>query len=68
MTTQELKQYLEKKLPNFTFKTNPNEGQEHKLWIEREGQHMVLDVEKVDTKAGAKKLKEFIELKWKGVK
>lgn len=65
---QELKQYLEKKLPNFTFKTNPHEGQEHKLWIERDGQHMVLDVEKVDTKAGAKKLKQFIELKWKGVK
>lgn len=68
MNTDELKQYLEKKLPNFTFKTNPYEGQEHKLWIERDGQHMVLDVEKVDTKAGAKKLKEFIELKWKGVK
>ena len=68
MNTQDVKQYLEKKLPAFTFRLNKNEGQEHKLWIERDGQHIILDVQKVDTKAGAKKLKEFIELKWKGVK
>jgi len=68
MTTEEIKAYLEEKLSEFIFITNPIEGNEHKLWIERDGQHMILDVAKVENEAGAKKLKEFIELKWKGVK
>lgn len=65
MNTNEVKQYLEKELPNFEYKTNPNEGNEHKLWIERDGQHIILDVQKVVDEKGAKKLKEFIELKWR---
>lgn len=79
MNIQELKQYLEEKLPSFTFYTdeetqakydgkmvvNPNENG---LFVTRDGQAMYLDVSKVDTKAGAKKLKEFIELKWRGTK
>jgi hypothetical protein len=67
MKIHEVKQYLEEKLPKFTFKLNENEGQENKLWIERDGQHIILDVEKVDSKRAAKKLKEYIEIKWKEV-
>ena len=79
MNIEAIKQYLEKKLPEFTFYTdeetkakydgkmlvtpNPNG-----LFVTRDGQAMYLDVKKVNAKAGAKKLKEFIELKWKGVK
>lgn len=65
MTTNEIKQYLKKKLPDFEFKTSDLEANENKLWIERDGQHMVLEVSKVENKKGAKKLKEFIEIKWK---
>lgn len=75
MTFNDVKLYLEKKLPKFTLKADDTIDiktgkpyNENKLWIERDGQHIILDVQKVDTKAGAKKLKEFIELKWKGVK
>lgn len=79
MNLLELKQYLEKKLPSFTFYTDEEtkakydgkmvvKPNENGLFVTRDGQALYLDVEKVDTKAGAKKLKEFIELKWKGVK
>jgi hypothetical protein len=35
--------------------------------VEREGQHLVLDISKVATKKDLKQLKSFIELKWRTV-
>lgn len=64
MNLKDIKQYLEERLPDFKFLTNPNPGNENKLWIERDGQHIILEISKVENKKGAKKLKEFIETKW----
>jgi hypothetical protein len=67
MNTEEVKQYLEKELPEFTYITSELEANENKIWIERDGQKLVLDVSKVGNKKEAKKLKSFIELKWREV-
>ena len=67
MNTEAVKQYLETELPEFTYKTSELEANENKIWIERDGQKLVLDVSKVSNKKEAKKLKSFIELKWREV-
>lgn len=74
MTTHEIKTYLEKELPEFTYKTDDSVDlltntklNENKLWVEREGHYVVFDVSKVTGKKEAKKLKSFIELKWREV-
>lgn len=67
MTVEEIKTYLEQELPEFTYKTSDLEVNENKLWIERSGNKLILDVSKVASKKEAKKLKSFIELKWREV-
>lgn len=67
MTTQEVKDYLEKELPQFIYKTSDDFMNENKIWVERNGQYMVFDVSKVTGKKEAKSLKSFIELKWREV-
>ena len=68
MNTEEVKQYLETELPEFTYKTSDLEANENKIWVERDGQHLVLDISKVATEKDLKQLKSFIELKWRSVK
>ncbi len=58
MTTQEVKAYLEKNLPEFTYITSEHEANQDKIWIEREGQHMVFDVSKVETEKEANRWKQ----------
>jgi hypothetical protein len=71
MQVNEIKTYLEKELPDFKFiagTETPHEENWNSIRIVRDGKELVLDVSKVENKKHAKKLKEFIELKWRGVK
>lgn len=67
MNIEDIKAYLEKELPEFEYKTSDLEVNENKLWIEREGQHMVFDISKIAREKDLKSLKAFIELKWRQV-
>lgn len=67
---QEIKDYLEKELPEFTYilgTDTPHEENWQSIRIVRDGNELVLDVSKVTNKKEAKKLKSFIELKWREV-
>ena len=65
MDVNEVRQYLEKELPKFTYKLSDNPQNATKIWIERDGQKLVLDVRKVDGPKAAKQLKEYIAGLWK---
>ena len=74
MNIDEIKNYLETELPDFIYKTDDSTNiqtglQENinKIWVERDGQYIVLDISKVVTKKDLKQLKSFIELKWRSV-
>lgn len=65
MDLQEIKSYLEEKLPKFTFITNNNKGNEKSIWIERDGQHMIIDISRIQTKKQLKDFKDYIKGQWK---
>jgi len=70
MNTEQIKQYLEKELPDFTYisgKDTPHEENWNSIRIVRDGNELVLDVSKVATEKDLKQLKSFIELKWRSV-
>ena len=65
MTTEDVKQYLQKEIPDFEYKTSDLPENMNKIWIEREGQKLVIDVQKVETEKDAKQLRNYIEGLWK---
>jgi len=67
METKEIKQYLEKELPDFTYisgDSTPHEENWNSIRVIRDGKEIVLDVSKVDNKRGLKNLKAYIESLW----
>lgn len=65
MDVNEVKEYLEKELPKFTYKISDLPANKNKIWIERSGQHIVIDVRKIDSDKAAKQLRDYIKGLWK---
>lgn len=63
MKTDQVKEYLEQELPDFKYKTD-EENNPNAIWIERDGQKLVMDVHKVEGKREAKQLVKYISSKW----
>lgn len=67
MDLKEVKTYLEKHLPEFSFisgKDTPHEQNWNSILVEREGQQIAIDVSKVETKKHLKNLKAYIQGQW----
>lgn len=70
MSLDNIKQYLEAELPDFTYisgRDTPHEENWNSIRVIRDGHEIVLDVSKVASKKDLKQLKSFIELKWRSV-
>lgn len=67
MKTSEVKQYLEKELPDFKYisgEDTPHEENWNSIRVIRDGKELVIDVSKVDNKRGLRNLKAYIESLW----
>lgn len=70
MKLTEIHEWLTQNMPDFEFipgTDTPHEENWNSILIKRDGQQLILDVSKVDNKKALKKLKEYIEAKWKQV-
>jgi len=71
MNVEEVKDYLETKLPEFTLTTGKEAGQPEQNWnsiqVLRDGLHIVYDVSKVEDKKAAKQLLKLIQAQWSKV-
>jgi folate-binding Fe-S cluster repair protein YgfZ len=68
LTTTDIKAYLEKELPDFTYIAGTDTKHEqnwNSIIITREGKELILDVSKVDTEDALEKLKAYVSDLWK---
>lgn len=68
MKTEEVKEYLEKELPEFIYicgTETPHEQNWNSIRVMRDGKELVLDVSKVDNKKALESLKVYIADLWK---
>lgn len=68
MKSSDIKEYLEKELPEFQYiagDTTPYEENWNSIRIMRDGKELVLDVSKVDNKKGLVNLKAYVSDLWK---
>lgn len=69
MKFNEVKEYLEERLPDFTFTSAQEAGQPEELHtairITRDNKYLDIDVRKIDNKSQANTLVDYIKGKWK---
>ncbi len=69
MDFDQVKDYLQKKLPEFTFTSGKEAGQHEDLFsairVTRDGKYLDIDVRKVKQESDASTLVDYIKGKWK---